>query len=535
MGVTNPKKTLADMSGKINAFVVVLSIIVALGIYGYLAATVPGGILLVTKATQYYALAALTFLYAGFVIEPLNELLKLFPINDKFFAFRRGLVIGSLMLALIHSSLGFFGELGGLGGLFFLDNRYLLAIGLAASAELILIISAFAFFDFIRSKVSGFWLQILTALAYLAGSFILIHALMLGSHFSDLSETIPVICTIALAILLVLEANRVDKLILTRVSHWPKVGALGTVVIGLVVYYWVTTFSSPTPQLSINVHAQHIALAQQALQGNVNSQLSNLPTIPSLQGDRTRRFTASFIAPEKIMPGQDTQLKFKIFDASSGNQTLFFQRVYAYPMHLIIVDSALGYFEHIHPVEDASGEFTITTQLPKKGLYHLYIQFQPIGAIEQQMAFTLKAGMQDSDQVELSDQPVDSQRAKIFGDYEVRLDTHGTLWAKDMTIGKDKLTFTILDAKTKQPITTLKPFMASFGHLTMINEKTYDFIHVHPYNVVAPLPDANGGPSVDFLPIGIYGPFKPGIYRAFGEFSTKIGTDFDSDFTVEVK
>src|SRR5258708_28105916 len=128
----------------------------------------------------------------------------------------------------------------------------------------------------------------------------------------------------------------------------------------------------------------------------------------------------------------------------------------------------------------------------------------------------------------------DTNLTKVFGSYEVTLNTHGGLKASDMTLGNDMLSFTIKDAKTKQPITNLKPYLASFGHVTMINEKTYDFLHVHPYSVVIPQPNASSGPTVDFLPIGIYGPFKPGIYRAFAEFNPN-GKVFTADFTVQVR
>jgi hypothetical protein len=68
----------------------------------------------------------------------------------------------------------------------------------------------------------------------------------------------------------------------------------------------------------------------------------------------------------------------------------------------------------------------------------------------------------------------------------------------------------------------------------MINEKTFDFIHVHPFSLTVPPPGANGGPTIDFLPIGIYGPFKPGVYHAFAEFNPN-NELFTADFTVKIE
>src|SRR5262249_53184866 len=142
--------------------------------------------------------------------------------------------------------------------------------------------------------------------------------------------------------------------------------------------------------LSFDVHAEHIRLAKLAQQQATNPQFANL-NLPSLKGDRTRRFTVSFSAPDTINPNEDTTLSFKVNDASSGNETKLFQKVYSKFAHLVIVDSSLSYFSHIHPDVDGNN-FTITTQFPKDGIYHLYINFQPFGAIEQQFAFTVNVG-----------------------------------------------------------------------------------------------------------------------------------------------
>jgi hypothetical protein len=289
-------------------------------------------------------------------------------------------------------------------------------------------------------------------------------------------------------------------------------------------------FSNSSGGVSFDVHAAHRQLAQEAQQNTVAPNTSN---IPGLDGDKTKRYTASFNHPQTVLPNQDTPLHFQIFEASSGNPVSIFRIAYAKPMHLIITDSTLSYFSHMHPTQQGN-DFTITTQFPKTGLYHIYINFQPLGGIEQQMAFTLPVGVEENDTVNLSTQPVDKAVTKVFGDYAVTMNTHGTLRAEDMSLGVSKISFTLTDAKTKQPITTLKPYLNSFGHLTMIEENTYDFLHIHPYNVTIPAPDATSGPTVDFLPIGIYGAFKPGIYRAFAEFNPD-GKLFTADFTVKVE
>jgi len=362
---------------------------------------------------------------------------------------------------------------------------------------------------------------------------------MLGTHFSNLSSSIPQILFIAIAFLLLLEAPRFDT-VLKRYFSLPSFG-LSFVIIAVslgVVFFTIINpvVSTANGGIYFDIHAAHRQLAQQALQQSQQNTIGNnalLATIPGLQGDRTKRYTVSMSTdPVNPQPNQDVTIHFKIYDASSGNKIIYFRTLYEKPMHFIITNSNLSYFHHIHPTQ-AGSDFTITTQMPANDMYHLYITFQPFGGIEQQFAFTLPVGQLPSTLITSKTRP-DTNKTKTFGDYAVSIDTHGELNASTMSTGQQTITYVIKDAKTGKPITNLKPYLAAFGHLTMIKQDTFDFIHVHPYNLKAPPPNANGGPTVDFLPIGIYGLFKPGIYRAFAEFNPD-GKLFTADFTMEVK
>ena len=198
-------------------------------------------------------------------------------------------------------------------------------------------------------------------------------------------------------------------------------------------------------------------------------------------------------------------------------------------MHLIVVDRRLKNFDHIHP-EFKDDHFEITTKFPADGVYHLYINFKAVGGLEQQFAFEIPVG---SKEAEKASQPVDTSLTKTFGDYQVTLETTD-LNAGKLSIGQQTIKFNLKDAKTNNPVGNLKPFLAAFGHLTMINEQTYDYVHVHPSNQNPPSPTDSSGPDVDFLPLGLYGPIKPGIYRLFAQFNPD-GKLFTADFTVNIK
>ncbi len=505
--------------------ILITSLVFSVAVYSW-ASSFSSELLTIIRLQQVFALTAFLFVYLALVVKPVYSAFKSFPLCKRQNSIQKGFIFSSLYFGLLHSAISFFGQLGGFSGLGFLSDKYLLAIFLSFSALLIILLVSLSNINILqeiklpKGKFSS-------GLFYAAGILVLIHALMLGTHFQDLSSSIPEITIMLAALLLVLESLRIDKYLQEKFSIIPKLGPVFTVFLGISIGYFFVTLVPADSPLSLGIHSQHIQLAKQAQQGNIPGGAQN---IPGLIGDRTKRFTVDFDYPENIQPGQETELLFKVYDASSGNKISLFQKVYEKAIHLIIVDRDLKFFSHIHPEQTADG-FLIKTIFPKSGNYHIYTDFQPLGAIEQQFAFSLDVG-QDSEN--FSKIPPDTNLTKTFGNYEVTLSFPKPLTASSLSIGGQKLTFTIKDATSKQPIKTLKPYLASFGHLVMINEDTFDYLHVHPANLIAPKPDENSGPDVSFLHLGLYGPIKPGIYRIFAQFNPD-NKLFTADFTIEIK
>ncbi len=514
----------------IRFYVLVFSVVLSLVIYAIVVMTIPEGTLQIIRLTQVYALTAIAYLYLVLLAGPLCFTFMWLPFRGKYLKARRAMGISVVYFALLHSSLAFFGQLGGFPGLFYLNSKYLLSISLSFIALVIFCLMASTSFDFMVRKLTFPRWKFLHRFVYLAGILVLIHALLLGTHFSNLSELIPQISIGLLAILLLLETNRIDAWLQRKFATLPKFGFTLVLAVSLIISYVLLAFVPADIPLSLGIHSQHIQIAKE-VQKNTQVVPATSGTIPALKGDRTKRFTVNFKHPDRVQPKEDVPLMFEVFDAGSGNKVQLFQTIYEKTMHLIIVDSTLQYFTHIHPVQDENG-FAITTQFPKDGYYHLYTNFQPYGAIEQQFGFTLKVGNPDNNRT--STNKPDTQRTKTFGQYEVILETPQPLQATEMAIGNQPFSFTFQDAKTKQPIKTLKPYLASFGHLVLINQETFDYLHVHPTNLVPPAANANGGPTVEFLPLGLYGPIKPGIYRVFAQFNPN-GQLMVANFTVEVK
>jgi DMSO/TMAO reductase YedYZ heme-binding membrane subunit len=517
----------------IRFYLLTFSILLSLVIFLFVILNIPEGSQQITKLSQLYALIAVVYLYLALLATPLTKLFDL-PFNLKYLKARRAIGVSAFWFGLLHTLISFFGGLGGFNGLFFLNNKYLFSLAIGFVALIILSIMAFTSFDYWVAKLTFKRWKKIHRFVYVAAFLLLVHTLMLGSHFSNLSDLIPQIFIIAMILLISLESFRFDNYLKSKFPFLPNFGvALGIYLI--MTSALITYLNSPGKEGTsspFNIHAAHIEIAKQAQQGQVNSNINpSVVNNPGLVGDRTRRYSVSFNNPPNIQPNQDTELDFQINNASSGEKVGLYQRVYEKVAHLIVVDNELKYFSHIHPDQTDQG-FTIKTQFPHPGRYHLYLDFQPLGAIEQQFGFTVDVGTVTNPATAAI--PQDFSFSKIFDKYHVILSFTKPLKASDLSVGNQLLSFQILDSSTHLPITTLKPYLAAFGHLVMINEETYEYIHVHPTNLVAPAPNANGGPDVEFLPLGLYGPIKPGIYRVFAQFNPDNNL-FTADFTVKVE
>lgn len=513
----------------IRPLILSFSAIVAAYIYFTATTSTMSADLQKIRLVQFYAFTAVSYIYISLLVTPLYTVFPNLPWRGFMVRARRATGVSALLFALLHASFAFFGTLGGFPGLSFLTTSYLLSISLGATALLILLAMGSTSLDIAIRKLGPNWKR-LHRFIYLAAMLIVIHATLLGTHFADLSQLIPKVFFGAVFFLMLLEAIRFDRYLAIKWPMAPRFGvplALSLFLLSFGVYYF---FLPTVTTKSIGIHQQHLQLAQEAQGQNTPNTIGGR-TIPGLDGDRNKRYTVSFDAPSAAQPNQEVQLTFQVYEATNGIPISLFKILQEKLAHLIIVDSDLNYFDHVHPTQNGSS-FTIPYRFPANGRYHLYIDFQPLGGIEQQMAFTVNVGA--NIQVGKPNQTPETDLRKTFGMYDVTLKPSAPLKAADMSLGRQTITFQISDAQTKQPITDLEPYLGAYGHLVMINQQTYDYIHVHPTRLDPPKPGELGGPTVEFTPIGIYGPFKPGTYRAWAQFQHN-GQVFVSNFTVNVE
>lgn len=220
------------------------------------------------------------------------------------------------------------------------------------------------------------------------------------------------------------------------------------------------------------------------------------------------------VAMDRYMPGEEATITILIQDKWNkpiDNFDLMHEKL----MHLIVVSKDLSYFDHLHPEHIGKGQFTVKTKFPTSGYYQLIADFTPQGSGETVQTHWVTIKGKEPTQTVLKP---DASLTKEVGGKEVTL-AFDHLMAG---MGLD-MVFTIKDARTKQPITDLQPYLGSLGHVVAISSDAKEYVHVHPNE------QKGSGPVAPFT---IIFP-KSGIYKIWGQFQHQ-NEVFIVPFTIKV-
>lgn len=225
----------------IRFYILIISLIVSIIFSFQILGTIPSS-LQIARLTQIYALTSIIFLYFALLAGPFCYTFRKFPFRGQYLKARRAIGVSAFYFGLLHGLFAFFGQLGGFAGLGFLSNKYLLAISLSFAALIILLLMAGTSFDFVIAKMTFLKWKLLHRLVYLAGVLILIHALMLGTHFGDLSGLIPQLFFPAIAFLIVLESLRFDAFLQKKFLSLSRFYIATSAAIGFIVLFYFYSY-----------------------------------------------------------------------------------------------------------------------------------------------------------------------------------------------------------------------------------------------------------------------------------------------------
>lgn len=138
-------------------------------------------------------------------------------------------------------------------------------------------------------------------------------------------------------------------------------------------------------------------------------------------------------------------------------------------LHMIVVSDDLTDFQHIHPVLQRNGHFTIDVHAKERGLYHIYIDGTPHDLGRTVFRFDIPVGSGTAARSRRLNPAGSSQRA---GPYTVTLDPvsipFGEIAQISVTITKDG-----------KIATDLHPYLGMMSHGVFIGTSDLAYMHAH--------------------------------------------------------
>jgi hypothetical protein len=148
------------------------------------------------------------------------------------------------------------------------------------------------------------------------------------------------------------------------------------------------------------------------------------------------------------------------------------------PLHVIIVDSGLATFLHIHPTLGPGGLFSIDQRFPGPGTYYLYADGIPNNGDHQVFRFVLTVGKGTAAR---QPAPAPTGRELTVGPYTVDLSK------ARLTAGSvDELEVGVYEGGA--PAKDLHPYLGAPAHAVFLNTRDLTYVHVHPMPAGASMP-----------------------------------------------
>ncbi len=167
----------------------------------------------------------------------------------------------------------------------------------------------------------------------------------------------------------------------------------------------------------------------------------------------------------RLRPGAQRQLDL-VVEGPDGKPVTAYDEQHDKLLHLIVVRRDFSGFQHVHPVLDARGTWSVPVDLTA-GAWRVFADFKPTGG----QAVTLGADLSVPGTPRPVRPPPITRTASVAG-YTVVLT--GDL------VGGEHSMITLEVRKDGAPVTDLQPYLGAYGHLVALREKDLAYLHVHP-------------------------------------------------------
>ncbi len=168
----------------IRFYILLLAGIMSFIAAAYLRINVSSDTLFVIRLQQVYGFIALFFWYIALLATPLSSIFGKEGFMRQYLFARRALGVSAAYFALLHVLLGLFGQLGGIGNLLLLPDRFQLSLLFGGLGLLVLLTMAFTSFDKVIKWMTFQRWKWLHRLGYLAAILVFLHVWTVGTHMT---------------------------------------------------------------------------------------------------------------------------------------------------------------------------------------------------------------------------------------------------------------------------------------------------------------------------------------------------------------
>jgi|GEM_PF-1337756 len=205
-----------------------------------------------------------------------------------------------------------------------------------------------------------------------------------------------------------------------------------------------------------------------------------------------------------------TGFEFRIVDSYGATVTEFVEQHEA-PMHLFAVRLDLTGYQHVHPVIDQDGDWTVDLDWSQSGPWRIIADFV-VAEGETLIPITLGLNVTVPGDYQTADLP-EPQNPVTVADYQVTME-----FDPNIEVSSPMMLTVTADGEPVE----LEPYLGAFGHLVVLRDGDLGFLHVHPDS-------EKFGDALRFwttIP-------SPGDYRLFLDFKTE-GEVHTAPFTLSI-
>lgn len=215
-----------------------------------------------------------------------------------------------------------------------------------------------------------------------------------------------------------------------------------------------------------------------------------------------------------IATGENVRLIFRPVNSHHPDASVPLSIQHEAAFHLIIVNSQLTTFEHLHPQSDTNGNYFIDVTFNHAGEYLIYADYQAEGYAPQTDRLTL--------QVKGPEQQIPEEtNAKLVAVAD-GLDLAIAAAAPFVAGAESHIPVTITKNGKALRAADIEPYLGAVAHIILIGREDKDFLHIHPMS------------DSQFPVIGHTIFPRADIYRMWIQFKTE-GVLHTADFTIHVK